>query len=251
MSIKTAIASNIAALWTSEKRLLAERRRAETQRRKRREPHGIDYFHQIDDPYSHLAAQGLLQLQAWYEVKVRVHLVPPPADWAAPERALLQAYARLDAARLSEKSALPFVDPGVQPAFSRAEAAAAELADALEAPDILTRLIDVGTRVVLGNRPAALSRGATDGTRLPKSRRTGASHLCRAAGSGGSRRAERRAPGPALLSLLPQSLHLHRRRAGQGAGGRLWGGASPALRPADGDARPAGAAGQEPLLHPR
>jgi len=163
MSIKTVIASNIAALWTSEARLLSERRHAEAQRRKRGEPHGIDYFHQIDDPYSHLAAQAMLQLLARYDVKIRVHLVPPPADWAAPERALLQAYARLDAARLSEKSALPFVDPGVQPAFSRAEAAAAELADTLETPDILTRLIDVGTRFWSGQdlpkpTPSALSR---------------------------------------------------------------------------------------------
>ena len=151
MSIKTVIASNIAALWTSEKRLHAERRRAEARRRKRGEPHCIDYFHQIDDPYSHLAAQALLQLLARYEVKIRVRLVPPPADWAAPERALLQAYARLDASRLSEKSALPFVDPGAQPVFSRVEAAAAELANGLEAPDILSRLIDVGTRFWSGD----------------------------------------------------------------------------------------------------
>jgi len=154
MSIKTVIASNIAALWTSKKRLLAERRRAEALRRKRGEPHVIDYFHQIDDPYSHLAAQALLQLQARYEVRIRVHLVPPPADWAAPERALLQAYARLDAARLSEKSALPYVDPGFQPVFSRAEAAAAELAGHLEAQDILTRLIDAGTRFWSGETMA-------------------------------------------------------------------------------------------------
>eukprot|EP01039_Chlorochromonas_danica_P014309 gene14309-16693_t len=90
MSIKTVIASNVAALWTSEARLLSARRRAEAQRRKRGEAHRIDYFHQIDDPYSHLAAQAMLQLLARYEVKIRVHLVPPPADWAAPERALLQ-----------------------------------------------------------------------------------------------------------------------------------------------------------------
>jgi hypothetical protein len=52
------------------RRWLAERRRRMT-----REPHRVHYFHQPDDPYSHLAAQVLGGLVERYEVVLEVHLV--------------------------------------------------------------------------------------------------------------------------------------------------------------------------------
>ncbi len=36
----------------------------------------VHYFHQVDDPYSHLAVQKLDDLQASYDVQFKVHLVP-------------------------------------------------------------------------------------------------------------------------------------------------------------------------------
>ena len=68
----------------------------------------IDYFHQVDDPYSHLAAQLLSPLSARYGEEIRPWLVPPPDDAAAPERARLVAYARRDAPRVGAEYGLSF-----------------------------------------------------------------------------------------------------------------------------------------------
>jgi len=115
MSLRTAIASRVADHLTSETRLLARRRKAEAKRRAAGEPHRIDYFHQADDPYSHLAVQALLAVRERYDARIAVHLVGPPADWAAPERAMLSAYARRDAALLAGSAGLTFADPGRDP----------------------------------------------------------------------------------------------------------------------------------------
>ncbi len=75
----------------------------------------IDYFHQADDPYSHLAAQLLGPLARRYGVEIRAWLVPPPDDAAAPERDRLSAYARRDAARLAAAYGLAFAQAAAAP----------------------------------------------------------------------------------------------------------------------------------------
>lgn len=75
----------------------------------------VDYFHQADDPYSHLAVQLLGALARRYRVAVRVWLVPPPDDAAAPERERLAAYALRDAARVALEYGLEFPARAVQP----------------------------------------------------------------------------------------------------------------------------------------
>lgn len=125
MSLKTVIVSRLAGYWTGQKRLQAARVRAERRRVAERMPHRIDWFHDASDPYSHLLAQLLPQLAARYDVEIVPHLVGPPADWAAPERDQLDAYARVDATRLAARARLVFTDPGTQPTpESRAEAEA-------------------------------------------------------------------------------------------------------------------------------
>ena len=50
------------------------------------------YFHQPDDPYSQLTAQVLTDLQARYDISIKVMLVDAPSDDMAPERAALENY---------------------------------------------------------------------------------------------------------------------------------------------------------------
>ena len=73
------------------------------------------YFHQVDDPYSHLTAQVLQDLQSRYDIDLKVLLVDQPADDAAPERDALIAYSRRDAAKIAPFHNLTFTDPGKQP----------------------------------------------------------------------------------------------------------------------------------------
>ena len=63
----------------------------------------VHYFHQADDPYSHLAAQLLHPLLQRYYILIEPWLVPPPDDSAAPDRHRLEAYALRDAERLARR----------------------------------------------------------------------------------------------------------------------------------------------------
>ena len=56
----------------------------------------VHYFHQPDDPYSHLAVQALPALKARYRIALEVHVVSAPDQAAAPEAAMLRAFAERD-----------------------------------------------------------------------------------------------------------------------------------------------------------
>ena len=96
------------AALTHPRTRLTRRWLAEQRRRALRQPHRIGYFHQVDDPYSHLAAQVLADLVARYDVELEPHLVGAPPDDAAPERRLLEAFARKDAADVAPSYGLEF-----------------------------------------------------------------------------------------------------------------------------------------------
>ena len=88
---------------------------AERRRRLSRQPHRVFYFHQLDDPYSHLAAQVLAPFIERYEVELVPMLVGPPPAAAAPERERLVVFSREDAAGIAPDYGLEFRDPGEQP----------------------------------------------------------------------------------------------------------------------------------------
>lgn len=106
MSLRSFLISRIAERITGAERQASLRARAERRRRAANEPHRVDYFHQNDDPYSHLVAQVLPLLAARYDIDLRTHVVSAPEDWAAPERAKLVAWSQRDASRLAAKSGL-------------------------------------------------------------------------------------------------------------------------------------------------
>ena len=82
-------------------RLQRQRDTFEKRRAARHEAPIVHYFHQLGDPYSALLASVLPQFQSRYRVTLQTHIVSPPSDAAAPERAKLVAYSHLDAARLA------------------------------------------------------------------------------------------------------------------------------------------------------
>ncbi|MDO8863068.1 DsbA family protein [Haliea sp. E1-2-M8] len=76
--------------------------------------HVVDYFHQLDDPYSLLAAQCIGPLLAHYDIYMRWHLVPGPSGANLPEPELLSLLARKDAAAVAPFYRLacpPLVEP--------------------------------------------------------------------------------------------------------------------------------------------
>ena len=156
MSVRSFLVSRIAERITSAERLRKARARVERQRRAAGAPHRVDYFHQASDPYACLLAQVLPLLVARYDVDLRCHLVSAPPDWAAPERAKLDAYSRQDAQRLAARTGLAFADPGIQPSLARLQQAEAALAQSLRTGGFVTSAGDI-TRALWADAPLPAS----------------------------------------------------------------------------------------------
>lgn len=79
------------------------RRAAQNEARRRKEGRGhvVEYFHQVDDGYSHLAIQTLSKLKACYDVEFIVHLAPALRDANVPEPDLLRDMSRWDSANIA------------------------------------------------------------------------------------------------------------------------------------------------------
>lgn len=155
MGLKTSLQNRIARHLFSPGRRDAKRRKTEKQRRARNAPHIVEYFHQAGDPYSDLMAQILPDFVRRYEIALKVHIVAPPPDWAAPDRARLNAYARQDAERLAQRAGLQFSDPGEQPSEPDLQAASAALIAANEAGSFLQHSSGIGRQLWTGQIDAS------------------------------------------------------------------------------------------------
>ena len=100
-------------------RLEKRRANAERVRRKTSRPHVIEYFHHLEDGYSHLAAQLLRPLLDRYNVDVVCHLVPGPTGKNAPEPEKLLALSRYDAAKIAPHYGLKFPAAAGEPGTAR------------------------------------------------------------------------------------------------------------------------------------
>jgi 2-hydroxychromene-2-carboxylate isomerase len=78
-------------------RLAKQRARIEKARIKAGKPHVVEYFHQVNDGYSHLAAQVLKSLAERYRIELVCHLVSGPQGKNAAEPELLLKLSRYDA----------------------------------------------------------------------------------------------------------------------------------------------------------
>ncbi len=117
------------------------------------EPAGgvIRYFHQADDPYSHLAVQLLPRLASSYDVAVEVFLVPPPIESAAPDRERLASWSLHDAARLAQAHGLSLPEDARQPSADQTEVAQQALAAALGQSDFAARALAIGEALWRGD----------------------------------------------------------------------------------------------------
>jgi len=84
------------------------RRKAEARRRRRGEPHVVDYYHQLDDPYSHLTAQILATFAKRYDVVLKFNLIRATGGASQPESEKLAIWARRDAALIAPHLGLSF-----------------------------------------------------------------------------------------------------------------------------------------------
>ena len=111
------VMSKVLARAADPERIAARRRKLEARRRKAGAAHIVEYFHQVDDGYSHLAAQMLGPFIERYQVRLVCHLVGPPTGPNAPEPDFLMDLSRYDATRIGPHYGLKF--PGSEGAPDR------------------------------------------------------------------------------------------------------------------------------------
>lgn len=102
------LSSKLLSHLTSEQALHKRRKKFERQRQKSNKPFVLEYFHQIEDGYSHLAAQALEQILGRYAVEVQCHLVSGPQGKNSPERDLLLELSQRDSIAISTHYGLIF-----------------------------------------------------------------------------------------------------------------------------------------------
>lgn len=140
--LKRWLTSRLAMHMNSEGRFENRRERAERSRIKAGRRHVVDYFHQIEDGYSYLAAQVLHRFMERYDVELRCHLVRGPEGKNAPDAALLLKLSRYDASMIASEYGLDFPIDGGSPSSENirlAQAIAASLSDT-DLPESLPKI---------------------------------------------------------------------------------------------------------------
>lgn len=105
-----------------------KRIKQERARQKSAAGHVVEYFHQVDDGYSHLAAQLLSALAERYDIELVCHLVSDQKDDNAPEPELLQQLSRYDAFHVAPDYGLNFPEHSEEPQAALVDRATAILA---------------------------------------------------------------------------------------------------------------------------
>ncbi len=106
--LRVLISRRILGPLMDEAAVQKRREKTEARRRRRGEPHIVDYYHQLDDPYSHLTAQVLATFAERYDVALKVHFVRASGGACQPEFEKLGVWARRDAELIAPHLGLSF-----------------------------------------------------------------------------------------------------------------------------------------------
>ncbi len=147
--IKRWMTSQIIRKLSSPVRLHKARGRAERERVKQGKAHCVEYFHQVDDAYSHLAAQALQTLLNRYDIELHYHLVSGPVGNNLPEPELLPRLSLTDAALVSSHYGLEFPQDAILPGCNLVEQANSILAN-ISREDFPAVAIAVGEAIFSG-----------------------------------------------------------------------------------------------------
>ncbi len=149
-------------LFTSQR---VDKRRAAAERVRKRSklPHRVEYFHQVDDGYSHLAAQMLSGLRERYDIQLDCHLVNGPRGKNVAEPEMLTRLSRYDSHQIAPGYGLDFPEHPAPPAVDQVCKAKGVLA-ALNPSDRVARVLDVSRALWAGDVDTLESLAAEHGT---------------------------------------------------------------------------------------
>ncbi len=157
-ALKNTIIKHVLRVLTHPGVRQAQRTRASLVRRIKGAAAQVHYFHQADDPYSHLCVQLLERLGHGYDVDLLAHLVSPPEDSAAPDRERLGHWSLRDTTLLAQAYGLeaPVASPDAA-AVARAESC---LAASLQAGRFVVDAAAISQRLWSGQpQPESQVRG--------------------------------------------------------------------------------------------
>jgi 2-hydroxychromene-2-carboxylate isomerase len=126
-------------------------------------PHRVEYFHQVEDGYSHLAAQVLQRLIARYDVELHCHLVEGPQGDNVPEPELLLQLSRYDAYHVAQEYGLEFPEHQQAPAPALVQQASSILA-AQDGSDFAECVTEVGRAMWANEEVTLQTLGAERGS---------------------------------------------------------------------------------------
>ena len=156
------VTSKVMTYVISPKRLAKNRIKVEKQRQANNQRHTVEYFHQVDDGYSHLAAQALAALAERYDIDLQCHLVDGPAGANAPEPELLVNLSRYDASKIAPHYKLDFPENLDAPTVTLLKLARSILAN-LNNQDFVAHVASVGHALWSGSEVALQELGKVHG----------------------------------------------------------------------------------------
>lgn len=163
--------SRLMTEMSKESRLQKKRAKAEKARIKAGEPHRVEYFHQVDDGYSQLAAQVLNALVARYDIELQCHLVTGPTGKNVPEPDLLVKLSRYESHLIASSYNLNFPQHEQAPP-PESVATAQQVLAAIDNTAFIENAAEVGQALWTGQAQAleqlatSLGRASAEATQL-------------------------------------------------------------------------------------
>ena len=146
------LTSRLMTWMINPQRLAKKRRKIEKQRVAAGEAHVVEYFHQVEDGYSHLAAQVLKSLAQRYDIELRCHLVWGPQGNNSAEPELLLKLSRYDSGQVATEYGLDYPKDAGSPRADLVVLAESILA-AQDTSGFIACAAEVGTALWAGNEP--------------------------------------------------------------------------------------------------
>ncbi len=141
----------------SASRIAKNRAKAETERKTKRQPHRVDYFHQLNDPYSHLVAQVVADFASRYDIEIVPHLVRASGGRNQPEEEKLAIWARTDCGLIAPHYGLSCPENAGRVPGPELQKVAGQVLAGLTAQEFLVRIKDISTALWSGDPSGDLS----------------------------------------------------------------------------------------------
>jgi 2-hydroxychromene-2-carboxylate isomerase len=169
MTLQARIRSTMMGVLSSEGFAKWQRGKASYLRHFRVEAPRVYYFHQVDDPYSHLAVQKLAALKAQYDIGFVVHLVRETEAVFKGDAGKFDTWARRDASAIANYFNTEF-KPNHEPTQDEILVANGLLANIATHPDFAERAIEIGEKLWSGRlanqQPVMSAAQLNKGTQL-------------------------------------------------------------------------------------